>query len=116
VKLLFVYNANAGIAAGIMDSIHKTLSPATYPCDLCAITYGSFRMDPKWKAWLKAQSFESVFYHRPDFRAAYPDVTVDLPVILVECEGRVETLVGATEFRSAASVDKLIALIESRLP
>ena len=25
-KLLFVYNANAGIAAGIMDSIHKTVS------------------------------------------------------------------------------------------
>jgi hypothetical protein len=115
VKLLFVYNANAGMTAGIMDSIHKTLSPATYPCDLCAITYGALRMDPTWKAWLKAQSFESVFFHRPDFRAAYPDVGVDLPVILVEREGRVETLVAATEFRGAANVDQLIALIESRL-
>jgi hypothetical protein len=116
VKLLFVYNANAGIVAGIMDSIHKTLSPATYACDLCAITYGAVRMDPAWKAWLKAQSFESVFYHRPDFCAAFPDVKVDLPVILVQHESRLETLVAATEFKGAASVDKLIALIESRLP
>lgn len=115
-KLIFVYNANAGIAAGIMDSIHKTLSPATYACDLCAITYGALRMDPKWKAWLAAQPFDSVFHHRPDFRQAYPDVRVDLPVILVERDGRVETLVAATEFKSAPSVDQLIALIESRLP
>ncbi len=115
-KLLFVYNANAGIAAGIMDSIHKTLSPATYPCDLCAITYGAFSMNPAWKAWLKAQSFESVFYHRPDFRAAFPDVRVDLPVVLIERNGGIETLVAATEFKNAWSVEALITLIESRLP
>jgi hypothetical protein len=115
-KLIFVYNANAGIAASIMDSIHKTLSPATYPCSLCAITYGAVRMKPRWKAWLKAQPFDSVFHHRPDFRAAYPDADVDLPVILIEREGKLEKLVAATEFKNASNVDKLIALIESRLP
>ncbi len=114
-KLIFVYNANAGIAAGIMDSIHKTLSPATYPCSLCAITYGAVRMNPRWKAWLKAQPFESVFYHRPDFRAAYPEIVADLPVILVERDGRPETLVSVDEFGDAATVDELIALIEKRL-
>ena len=115
VKLIFVYNANAGIAAGIMDSIHKTISPATYPCSLCAITYGAVRMDPRWKAWLKAQPFKSVFYHRPDFRAAYPDIVAELPTIFVERDGRLEILVCANEFADAATVDKLIALIEQRL-
>jgi hypothetical protein len=115
VKLVFVYNANAGIAAGIMDSIHKTLSPATYLCSLCAITYGAVRMEPNWKAWLKAQSFESVFYHRPDFRAAYPDLEVDLPVVLIERDGTVMPLVRADEFSNAPNVGALIALIESRL-
>jgi hypothetical protein len=115
VKLIFVYNANAGIVAGIMDSIHKTVSPATYPCSLCAITYGAVRMDVRWKAWLRAQPFESIFYHRPDFRAVYPDVHVDLPVILVERDGNLETLVAAGDFKRAATVDTLIALIETRL-
>lgn len=114
-KLLFVYNANAGIAAGIMDSIHKTVSPATYPCSLCAITYGIVRMDPKWKAWLKAQPFESVFYHRPDFRAAHPTVVVDLPVILIDRDDALETLVAADDFGATPTVDKLIAMIEQRL-
>lgn len=115
VKLIFVYNANAGMAAGIMDSIHKAMSPATYPCSLCAITYGAVRMDPRWKAWLKAQPFKSVFYHRPDFRAAYPQLLVDLPAILIDREGVLQTLVAAEEFAAAATVDKLIALIEQRL-
>jgi hypothetical protein len=115
VTLIFVYNANAGIVAGIMDSIHKTLSPATYPCSLCAITYGAVRMDPKWKAWLKAQPFESMFYHRPDFRAAYPGVTVDLPIVLIESDGTLTPLVNADEFANAPTVHALIALIETRL-
>lgn len=115
-KLIFVYNANAGILAGIMDGVHKTVSPATYPCSLCAITYGAVRMDPKWKAWLKAQVFESIFYHRPDFRAAYSDVVVELPAVLVDHDGALSPLIKADEFADAPTVDALIALIESRLP
>jgi hypothetical protein len=116
VKLIFVYNANAGIIAAIIDSIHKTVSPATYPCSLCAITYGAVRMDPKWKAWLKAQAFESIFYHRPDFRAAYPNVIVDLPGVLVDDGGALTPLIKADEFADVPTVDGLIALLESRLP
>lgn len=114
-KLIFVYNANAGIVAGILDSIHKTVSPATYSCDLCAITYGAVRMDPKWKAWLAAQPFQTLFYHRPDFRAAYPAVNADLPVILIERDGQISELVGADDFKNTPTVDSLIALIEARL-
>ena len=38
-RLVFVYNANAGLVAGMLDSVHKVVSPATYPCSLCAVTY-----------------------------------------------------------------------------
>ena len=115
-KLIFVYNANAGLAAGVMDSIHKIVSPSTYECDLCAITYGALRMDPKWKAWLKRKDFEHVFHHRSDFRAAYPALAdVPLPAILVDRAGTTETLVAAADFGTVSSVDTLIALLEERL-
>lgn len=114
-KLIFVYNANAGLIAGMMDSLHKLVSPQTYACDLCAITYGLTRMDPAWKAWLKAQPFDAIFYHRPDFRAAYPDVAVTLPVILIERAGEIETLVSADDFKVAPTIDALIAFIETRI-
>ena len=114
-KLVFVYNANVGIAAAIMDSIHKTLSPATYACSLCAITYGAVRMDPAWKAWLKIQHADSVFYHRDDFLAAYPDVRITLPAILTEHNGVMTPLLSSTQIAAAESVDQLIVLIEERL-
>ena len=115
VKLIFVYNAKPGIAAGIMDSIHKTLSPATYPCDLCTITYGALRMDPAWKAWLKAQPFESEFRYRDEFRAAHPEIDASMPAVFREDGGRLELLVKDEDFASTPTVDALIALIESRI-
>jgi len=115
-KLVFVYNADAGLAAGIMDSVHKLVSPSTYECDLCAITYGLVRMDPKWKAWLNAQAFEPVFHHRPDFHAAYPALAdLALPAILTDRDGTIETLVAAADFAGVTGIDALIMLIERRL-
>ena len=110
-RLIFIYNANGGIAQGILDSVHKMLSPSTYPCSLCAITYGTFTMDRRWRAWLKALPVPSVFFHKDD--APYRDVA--LPVILIERGGRVETLVSAERLDTLASVDALIAEIEARL-
>jgi hypothetical protein len=114
-KLLFVYNAEAGLLHGIMDSLHKVISPQTYECDLCAITYGLTSMRPQWRDWLKGLGLPVIFYHRADFRAAWPGVDVALPVILGEREGEIETLVSAEDFKGVADVDQLIALLEGRL-
>lgn len=43
-RLVIVYNANAGLLAGAMDSLHKLFAPASYPCKLCALTYGLLSM------------------------------------------------------------------------
>lgn len=110
-RLIFIYNADGGIAQGIMDSIHKTLSPSTYACSLCAVTYGAFRMDPKWRAWLNALPIPADFQHKDD--TPYRDVP--LPVVLKQCGDRVETLVSAGELNAIDTVDALIALLEARL-
>jgi hypothetical protein len=115
-RLIFVYNANAGIAAGIMDSIHKTLSPATYECSLCAITYGAFTMDRRWRAWLKTLPYDAVFHHRPDFRDAFPtDADVPLPAVFMTNGTGLETLLGPQEIAATGSVDGLIAALEAKL-
>jgi hypothetical protein len=114
-RLIFVYNANAGIVAGLLDSIHKTVSPATYECSLCGITYGKLMMDRRWKAWLKTLPHEPRFYHRPDFRAAYPAITIALPAILIEHGNRIVPLMTADDIATAGSVDALIAALRARL-
>jgi hypothetical protein len=94
-KLIFVYNAEAGFLNGMMDSFHKTLSPDTYECALCAITHGFFTMDKGWRAYLKASPMEAAFFHRKDFAQTYPNATVELPAILLDREGALTELVGA---------------------
>ncbi len=114
--LAFVYNANAGLAAGLMDTIHKTLSPATYDCQLCAVTFGAFAMKGEWRDWLKAQDWDADFYHRPDFRAAHPaHASLALPAILRRDGDVLTVLIGAEEMAKLDSVGALIAAIEARL-
>ncbi len=40
--LIFVYNANSDLFSTVTDFAHKILSPSTYQCQLCALTYGNF--------------------------------------------------------------------------
>jgi hypothetical protein len=115
-RLIFVYNADEGLVAGMMDSVHKLVSPATYQCSLCAVTHGIFRMDPKWRAWLKAAPFETVFHHKPDFRAAYPALAgLPLPAILLDRGDGPAPLLGAEALAAVRTVDGLIAAIEAAL-
>jgi hypothetical protein len=114
-RLLIVYNAEAGIAAGIKDSIHKLLKPDTYPCSLCALTHGTVRMDPAWKRFIARMPMDVRVYHRPDFRERYPDLAIDLPAVLMERGREPRLLIGADELRTLSSVDALIARIEAKL-
>lgn len=113
--LIFVYNADTGPWNALIDSVHKIVSPDTYACDLCAITYGPLSMDREWRAWLKTLASPARFFHRDDFKAVWPDVNVKLPAILIENKGSVEVLVAAEDFSASMTVSELIAFIEARL-
>ena len=43
-SLILVYNADSGFFNALADSAHKLLSPSTYDCRLCALTYGAIQM------------------------------------------------------------------------
>jgi hypothetical protein len=114
-SLVFVYNANAGIAAGIIDSIHKVVSPSTYSCDLCALTYGLARMNPRWRDWLRNLPLEAKFFHKPDFCEAWPENHEQLPAVFLCRKGDLQILMSAAEFRVIDSVDGLIERLETLL-
>lgn len=115
-RLVIVYNANAGIAAGVMDSVHKILSPSTYPCQLCAVTYGLVAMKREWRAFIDGLGMEVIFHHRPDFRAAFPQAADwPLPLVAVEEGGALRELVSAAEFADIADLPSLIRMVQSRV-
>lgn len=71
-ELLFVYNADAGLLNGVLDTLHKTFAPATYACSLCAVTYGAASMRPQWRAFLKHLPARTQFLHRDELARQYP--------------------------------------------
>lgn len=111
-KLIFVYNAQDGFINGILDSLHKKISPKTYPCKLCAITYGNFSMHPEWKKFLDTLQIEKEFLHKKEFINTYPSFAdLKLPVVLLQ-DKNIEVLISAEEFLKINTIDELKRIIE----
>ena len=84
-RLVFVYNADRGLFNAATDSVHKLLSPGTYECRLCQVTYGAFAMRRAWRDYLDGLGLPLVFLHRDEFLGTYPALTeLPLPVILTD--------------------------------
>jgi hypothetical protein len=100
-----------------MDSVHKIMSPSTYPCQLCAITYGLLAMKREWRRFLDGLGMEVMFHHRPDFRTAFPQAADwPLPLIAVETDGALAPLVSARDFAAIPDVAALMRVVRQRLP
>jgi hypothetical protein len=115
-RLILVYNADSGWLNAVKDAVWKVVRPATYPCSLCALTYGWVSMHGRWQRFLDGLPQAKVFNHKDDFAAAYPQMEVALPVILLADESAPpRVLVSAGELDALADLPALIALVETRL-
>jgi hypothetical protein len=116
-RLLFVYNADAGLLPGLKDLFHKILSPDTYPCSLCGITYGTTQMRPEWKEFVRALPVPVEFLHRDEFLRAHPQWRSHaLPAAFAAAEsGELTPFIDASEM-DATDLDGLMALVRGRLP
>lgn len=115
-RLILVYNADSGWLNAARDAVWKVVRPSTYPCSLCALTYGWVSMHGSWRRFLDRLPLAKVFHHKDDFAAAYPDLTVALPAILLaESEAAPQVLVSAAELDALHDLADLLALVEARL-
>jgi hypothetical protein len=115
-RLILVYNADGGFLNMVKDGLHKLLRPATYPCSLCALTYGPVMMRGRWRRFLRATQMPVTFHHRDDFAVAFPESDVPLPVIMWQAAGaQPALLVSAAELDAIPDLAALIACVETRL-
>ncbi len=112
-KLIFVYNADSSPLAQVADFLHKTLSPETYECNLCLVTYGTFTAKPEWLEFIRSLPFRTALLHRDEFRKRYPAlVATPLPAIFVEdLDEHLMLLISDQELRQARSVEELKRLV-----
>ncbi|MEH6406284.1 MAG: GTPase [Leeuwenhoekiella sp.] len=118
IKLIFVYNAKAGVKNGLLDTLHKMVKPETYACNLCALTYGLLGEKRIWKSFRKKADFEMEFYHSNEFQNQFKSKFLSLytfPIILIVAHNEMEVLITTEELSSLKSAKELIVLINERI-
>jgi hypothetical protein len=116
-KLIFVYNANSGTMSAILDGLHKIVSPSTYDCNLCAITYGNFSEDKIWEAFRVQSEIEMEFYHKDEFLKKFRSKWLpkfDFPIVLSEENGELAVFITSEELNKLEYASQLIDKIKKR--
>lgn len=114
-KLIFVYNANAGWLNAAWDSAHKLVSPKTYRCSLCAATHHPLGMKKRWADFVEELACDVVFLHRNEAVKRYGLEEVVWPAVLREDEKGVKVWLAAEALATAQTLDQLETLIRERL-
>ncbi len=116
-SLIFVYNADSSPLAEAFDFLHKAFSPATYACNLCKVTYGTFGIKKEWREFIQGLPWPAVFYHRDEFRNRYPHLSgTPFPAVFAERnDAGLELLASASELNEQHSVEAMKKLILARL-
>lgn len=116
-KLLFIYNANSEKKSGILDALHKAVSPKTYNCNLCGITYGILAEDKTWKNFREASDLQMEFLHLNEFKKAYASkfgYKFTFPIVLSANQNGLEIFISTEELNSLKNADELIQIITNR--
>lgn len=116
-KLIFIYNADSGLSNLIIDGAHKILSPSTYECKLCEITFGAFTENSVWKKFRTESDLEMEFLHKDEFQKQYASKfghKFTYPIILGETQNGLEVLMSTEEMNGMGDAEELIELIKER--
>ena len=113
--LLFVYNANSGSLNALFDVGHKLISPSTYKCSLCALTYDTFKENTIWKNFRTESHYKMEFYHKDEFEAKFPSVKMMYPTILKLEGNQLTTVVNPDVLNEISDVEALIERLKSSI-
>ncbi len=116
-KLVFIYNADSGLRNVILDSAHKILSPDTYACSLCDITFGAFTENSVWKKFRKETNLDMEFLHKDEFSKAYASKfghKFTFPIVLAESNSGLEVFIKTEELNDLENSVALITLVQER--
>ncbi len=116
--LIFVYNANSGPENSLIGSIHKVLSPKTYECRLCELTYGILTENRKWKSFRKHSDIEMIFLHKDEYQKQFKskfEKLYSLPVVLYQDNYELGLIISREEINDIENVEELIDTIKARL-
>ena len=111
-NLIFIYNAESGMVNTILDYIHKVVSPETYECNLCILTYNNYGKIKEWDTFINILPHNVEFKYRDDLEYLGLDLKIELPVLITEDK---KILLTAKDINLCNTLDQLISILLSRL-
>lgn len=111
-KLIFVYNSDGTVASTIKDAAHKFISPKTYPCNLCRITYPLVSMEEKWRTFIESLPYQVEFVYRDEFQKYHPEQkNIQLPAVFTADASVLKLVISHNEINKAKNLTELIAIV-----
>ena len=113
--LIFVYNAESGPFNALADLAHKTFSPETYACNLCALTHSTFGMRREWRAFLDSLPGRKEFLHSDAFRARFALPDLALPAVFARKGSELVLCLSAAQIDACRTMEQLADLLAATL-
>lgn len=117
-RIIFVYNANSRLGQGLLDSLHKIVSPTTYDCNLCALTHGNFGPKKEWKSFLENTTASLEFYHKDEYQKQFASkfaMPYALPFVIKVNGYNEEVICSATKINSFIKLSDFISYLKQHL-
>lgn len=114
-KLIFVYKADSGILNALKDWAHKIVSPETYPCSLCALTYDNLGMRRPWREFIRKLGYEVEFLHRDELAEQYGIRDINPPATFILQNGKPKLWIKFDAMDACETLDELQLLVTQRL-
>ena len=112
--LFFIYNSTDDFPTVISDTFHKALSPNTYPCQLCKLTYNTFSKKKKWKDYLSNLDYNYLFLYKNNQFVIDNKIT-ELPIILFGSATNSKILLSKFDIDKSSNLDHMINMIDIKL-
>ena len=110
--LIFVYNARSGVFNSLIDYFHKMISPATYECSLCSLTYNNYGQVKVWKQFIKSLKTPIYFKYSNHLPELGLDKQTKLPIVV---NTDLNVVVSSEEINQCQTIDALIEVIRKKI-
>ena len=117
VRLIFIYNANSGLKNALLDAAHKAISPNTYQCNLCDLTFGVFKEKKAWKNFREEKKWDMEFLHKDEYKTKYASKfghKFEFPIVLIAVNDQLQVFISTTELNELENMEALIDLVSKR--
>ena len=98
-----------------LDFAHKIISPNTYQCNLCSLTYGNFGIKKEWQDFLNTIQMETKFMYANQYQQLFPNQNQTFPAIFLVQNNQWKSLISPKDFEDLQTLQQLIQLLKSKL-